>query len=232
MAKQGKRLKAALAGVDRQKLYALDDAVTTIKGAATAKFDETIEMSLNLGVDPRHADQMVRGVVNLPHGTGKVVRVAVFAKGDKAEEAKAAGADVVGADDLAEQVQAGQLDFDRVIATPDMMPLVGRLGRILGPRGLMPNPKLGTVTPNVKEAVEAAKGGQVQFRVEKAGIIHAGIGKASFAPEQLIANAKSLVDAVNKAKPSGAKGTYLKKAHLSSTMGPGVEVEVGTLVAG
>jgi large subunit ribosomal protein L1 len=232
MAKQGKRLKAALAGIDRQKSYALDDAVTTIKDVAKAKFDETIEMSLNLGVDPRHADQMVRGVVNLPHGTGKVVRVAVFAKGDKAEEAKAAGADVVGADDLAEQVQAGQLPFDRVIATPDMMPLVGRLGRILGPRGLMPNPKLGTVTPNVKEAVEAAKGGQVQFRVEKAGIIHAGIGKASFAPEQLVANAKSLVDAVNKAKPSGAKGTYLKKAHLSSTMGPGVEVEVGTLVGG
>jgi len=232
MAKQGKRLKAALAGIDRQKLYALDEAVTTIKGVATAKFDETIEMSLNLGVDPRHADQMVRGVVNLPHGTGKTVRVAVFAKGDKAAEATAAGADVVGADDLAEKVQAGQLDFDRVIATPDMMPLVGRLGRILGPRGLMPNPKLGTVTPNVKEAVEAAKGGQVQFRVEKAGIIHAGIGKASFAPEHLIANAKSLVDAINKAKPSGAKGTYLKKAHLSSTMGPGVEVEVGTLVAG
>jgi large subunit ribosomal protein L1 len=232
MAKQGKRLKALMATIDREKLYALDEAVTTIKGAARAKFDETIEMSLNLGVDPRHADQMVRGVVNLPHGTGKTVRVAVFAKGDKAAEATAAGADVVGADDLAEKVQAGQLDFDRVIATPDMMPLVGRLGRILGPRGLMPNPKLGTVTPNVKEAVEAAKGGQVQFRVEKAGIIHAGIGKASFTPEQLIANAKSLVDAINKAKPTGAKGTYLRKAHLSSTMGPGVEVEVGTLVGG
>jgi large subunit ribosomal protein L1 len=232
MAKQGKRLKAAMATIDREKLYAIDEAVTTIKGAAKAKFDETIEMSLNLGVDPRHADQMVRGVVNLPHGTGKTVRVAVFAKGDKAAEATAAGADVVGADDLAEKVQAGQLDFDRVIATPDMMPLVGRLGRILGPRGLMPNPKLGTVTPNVKEAVEAAKGGQVQFRVEKAGIIHAGIGKASFTPEQLIANARSLVDAINKAKPTGAKGTYLKKAHLSSTMGPGVEVEVGTLVGG
>jgi len=232
MAKQGKRLQAAWAGIDRQKLYAIDEAVTTIKGAAKAKFDETIEMSLNLGVDPRHADQMVRGVVNLPHGTGKTVRVAVFAKGDKAAEAEAAGADVVGADDLAEKVQAGQLDFDRVIATPDMMPLVGRLGRILGPRGLMPNPKLGTVTPNVKEAVEAAKGGQVQFRVEKAGIVHAGIGKTSFTPEQLVANAKSLVDAINKAKPTGAKGTYLKKAHLSSTMGPGVEVEVGTLVGG
>ncbi len=232
MAKLGKRLKAAAGAVDPQKLYAIDEAVSTIKGAATAKFDETIEMSLNLGVDPRHADQMVRGVVNLPHGTGKTVRVAVFAKGDKAAEAEAAGADVVGADDLAEKVQAGQLDFDRVIATPDMMPLVGRLGRILGPRGLMPNPKLGTVTPNVKEAVEAAKGGQVQFRVEKAGIIHAGIGKASFTPEQLVANAKSLVDAINKAKPTGAKGTYLKKAHLSSTMGPGVKVEVATLVAG
>jgi large subunit ribosomal protein L1 len=232
MAKQGKRLKAALAAIDRQKVYALDEAVTAIKGSAGAKFDETIEMSLNLGVDPRHADQMVRGVVNLPHGTGKTVRVAVFAKGDKADEAKAACADVVGADDLAEKVQAGQLDFDRVIATPDMMPLVGRLGRILGPRGLMPNPKLGTVTPNVKEAVEAAKGGQVQFRVEKAGIIHAGIGKASFTPEQLVDNARSLVDAINKAKPTGAKGTYLKRAHLSSTMGPGVKVEVGTLVGG
>ncbi len=232
MAKQGKRLKAAMAAIDRDKVYALDEAVTLIKGAAKAKFNETIEMSLNLGVDPRHADQMVRGVVNLPHGTGKTVRVAVFAKGDKADEAKAAGADVVGADDLAEKVQAGQLDFDRVIATPDMMPLVGRLGRILGPRGLMPNPKLGTVTPNVKEAVEAAKGGQVQFRVEKAGIVHAGIGKASFTPEQLVDNARSLVDAINKAKPTGAKGTYLKRAHLSSTMGPGVKVEVGTLVGG
>ena len=232
MAKQGKRLKAAMAGIDREKNYALDEAVAAIKGAAVAKFDETIELALNLGVDPRHADQMVRGVVNLPHGTGKSVRVAVFAKGDKADEATAAGADVVGADDLAEKVQAGQLDFDRVIATPDMMPLVGRLGRILGPRGLMPNPKLGTVTANVKEAVEAAKGGQVQFRVEKAGIIHAGIGKASFSPEQLVANARSLVDAINKAKPTGAKGTYLKRAHLSSTMGPGIKVEVGTLVAG
>jgi large subunit ribosomal protein L1 len=232
MAKQGKRLKAAAAAIDRQKDYALDEAVAAIKGAASAKFDETIELALNLGVDPRHADQMVRGVVNLPHGTGKTVRVAVFAKGDKADEALAAGADVVGADDLAEKVQAGQLDFDRVIATPDMMPLVGRLGRILGPRGLMPNPKLGTVTPNVKDAVEAAKGGQVQFRVEKAGIIHAGIGKASFTPEQLVDNARSLVDAINKAKPSGAKGTYLKRAHLSSTMGPGVKLEVATLVGG
>jgi len=232
MAKQGKRLKAAAAAIDREKLYPLGEAVTTLKGVANAKFDETIELALNLGVDPRHADQMVRGVVNLPHGTGKTVRVAVFAKGDKADEAKAAGADVIGADDLAEKVQAGQLDFDRVIATPDMMPLVGRLGRILGPRGLMPNPKLGTVTPNVKEAVEAAKGGQVQFRVEKAGIIHAGIGKASFTPEQIVDNAKSLVDAVNKAKPTGAKGTYLKGAHLSSTMGPGIKLEIATLVGG
>ena len=231
MAKLGKRLKAAAEAIDRTKLYALDEAVSALKGVATAKFDETIELALNLGVDPRHADQMVRGVVNLPHGTGKTLRVAVFAKGDKADEAKAAGADVVGADDLAEQVQAGQLDFDRVIATPDMMPLVGRLGRILGPRGLMPNPKLGTVTPNVTEAVTAAKGGQVQFRVEKAGLIHAGIGKASFTPEQLADNARSLVDAVNRAKPSGAKGTYLKRAHLSSTMGPGVKLEVGSLSA-
>jgi large subunit ribosomal protein L1 len=231
MAKQGKRLKAAGEAIDRQKMYPLDEAVTALKGVATAKFDETIELALNLGVDPRHADQMVRGVVNLPHGTGKTLRVAVFAKGDKADEAKAAGADVVGADDLAEQVQAGQLDFDRVIATPDMMPLVGRLGRILGPRGLMPNPKLGTVTPNVTEAVAAAKGGQVQFRVEKAGLIHAGIGKASFTPEQIVDNARSLVDAINKAKPSGAKGTYLKRAHLSSTMGPGLKLDVGSLSA-
>ncbi len=231
MARTGKRLKAAAAGIDRQKQYGLDEAVVAIKGAATAKFDETIEMSLNLGVDPRHADQMVRGVVNLPHGTGKTLRVAVFAKGDKAEQAEAAGADIVGADDLAEKVQAGQIDFDRVIATPDMMPLVGRLGRILGPRGLMPNPKLGTVTPNVKEAVEAAKGGQVQFRVEKAGIVHAGIGRASFPVEQLADNARSFVEAVNRAKPTGAKGTYLKRAHLSSTMGPGVKLEVASLVA-
>ena len=231
MARTGKRLKAAASGIDRQKQYELGEAITAIKGAATAKFDETIEMSLNLGVDPRHADQMVRGVVNLPHGTGKTLRVAVFAKGDKAEQALAAGADIVGADDLAEKVQAGQIDFDRVIATPDMMPLVGRLGRILGPRGLMPNPKLGTVTPNVKEAVEAAKGGQVQFRVEKAGIVHAGIGRASFAAEQLAENARSFVEAVNRAKPTGAKGTYLKRAHLSSTMGPGVKLEVASLVA-
>lgn len=230
MVKKGKRLEAAAATVDSGKLYAIDEAVTALKDVAKAKFDETIELALNLGVDPRHADQMVRGVVDLPHGTGKTVRVAVFAKGDKADEATAAGADIVGADDLAEKVQAGELNFDRVIATPDMMPLVGRLGRILGPRGLMPNPKLGTVTPNVKEAVASAKGGQVQFRVEKAGIVHAGIGKASFPPDHLVANARSFVDAVNKAKPTGAKGTYLKRAHLSSTMGPGIKLEVGTLV--
>jgi large subunit ribosomal protein L1 len=230
MAKQSKRLKAALAAIDRTRLYPLADAVHAVKGGAKAKFDETVELALNLGVDPRHADQMVRGSVNLPHGTGKTVRVAVFARGDKAEEATAAGADVVGAEDLAERIQGGTIDFDRVVATPDMMPLVGRLGRILGPRGLMPNPKLGTVTPNVKEAVEAVKGGQVQFRVEKAGIVHAGVGKASFADEQLVANVKAFVDAINKAKPSGAKGTYLKRANLSCTMGPGVKVDVPTLL--
>ena len=232
MARTGKRMKAALAAIDRRKLYPVAEAVKVIKGTAKAKFDETIELALNLGVDPRHADQMVRGTVVLPHGTGKTVRVAVFAKGDKAEEARAAGADIVGDQDLAERIQAGQLDFDRCIATPDMMPVVGRLGKILGPRGLMPNPKLGTVTPNVREAVEAAKGGQVQFRVEKAGIIHAGVGKASFAEERLVENVKAFVDAVNKAKPSGAKGTYLKKAALSSTMGPGIKVEIGSLVGG
>ena len=231
MATKGKRAKAAAESIDRSRQYAIDEAVDSIKKTATAKFDETIELSLNLGVDPRHADQMVRGSVNLPHGTGKTLRVAVFAKGDNADKATAAGADVVGAEDLAERVQAGQLDFDRVIATPDMMPLVGRLGRILGPRGLMPNPKLGTVTPNVTEAVEAAKGGQVQFRVEKAGIVHAGIGKASFDAGKLVENAKSFVDAINRAKPSGAKGTYLKKAHLSSTMGPGVQIDIATLVS-
>jgi large subunit ribosomal protein L1 len=204
--------------------------VKAVKDAATAKFDETVELALALGVDPRHADQMVRGTVNLPHGTGKTLRVAVFARGDKADEAKAAGADIVGAEDLAEQVQAGQIDFDRCIATPDLMPLVGRLGRILGPRGLMPNPKLGTVTPNVREAVEAAKGGQVQFRVEKAGIVHAGVGKASFGADQLVANVKAFVDAINKAKPSGAKGTYLKRANISSTMGPGVKVDVPSML--
>jgi large subunit ribosomal protein L1 len=230
MASKGKRLTAALALIDRNKLHPLTDAVKAVKDAATAKFDETVELALGLGVDPRHADQMVRGTVNLPHGTGKTLRVAVFARGDKADEARAAGADIVGAEDLAEQVQAGQIDFDRCIATPDLMPLVGRLGRILGPRGLMPNPKLGTVTPNVREAVEAAKGGQVQFRVEKAGIVHAGVGKASFGADQLVANVKAFVDAINKAKPSGAKGTYLKRANLSSTMGPGVKVDVPSML--
>jgi large subunit ribosomal protein L1 len=230
MAKKGKRLRAALGTVDRERLYPLAEAVAAVKANATAKFDETVEVALNLGVDPRHADQMVRGTVNLPHGTGKTLRVAVFAKGDRADEARAAGADLVGAEDLAEQVQGGTIDFDRCIATPDMMPLVGRLGRILGPRGLMPNPKLGTVTPNVREAVEAAKGGQVQFKVEKAGIVHAGVGKASFEPEKLAANVKAFVDAINRAKPTGAKGTYLKKAHISSTMGPGIKLDVPSLV--
>ena len=228
--KTGKKYTAALKQVD-DKFYTLEEAVPLVQKIKFAKFDETVEVHLRLGVDPKHADQMVRGTVNLPHGTGKTLRVGVFARGDKAEEAKAAGADVVGAEDLAEQVQAGQIDFDRCIATPDMMPLVGRLGRVLGPRGLMPNPKLGTVTPNVREAVEAAKGGQVQFRVEKAGIVHAGIGKASFAADHLVANAKAFVDAINKAKPTGAKGTYLKRASLSSTMGPGVKVEVPSLLA-
>lgn len=231
MAKLTKRMKAIHEAVDRTKVYTVDEAVAAIKQAASSKFDETVEVSLNLGVDPRHADQMVRGAVNLPNGTGKSLRVAVFARGDKAEEATAAGADVVGAEDLAEKVQGGDMPFDRVIATPDMMPVVGRLGRILGPRGLMPNPKLGTVTPNVKEAVEAAKGGQVQFRVEKAGIVHAGVGKVSFETDKLAENVRSFVDAINKAKPSGAKGTYLKKAHISSTMGPGIQIEIGSLVA-
>jgi large subunit ribosomal protein L1 len=230
MAKKGKRFRAALGSVDRERLYPLAEAVAAVKANATAKFDETVEVALNLGVDPRHADQMVRGTVNLPHGTGKAVRVAVFAKGDKADEARAAGADVVGAEDLAEAIQGGTIDFDRCVATPDMMPLVGRLGRILGPRGLMPNPKLGTVTMGVREAVEAAKGGQVQFKVEKAGIVHAGVGKASFGEDQLVANVKAFVDAINRAKPSGAKGTYLKRVALSSTMGPGVKVDVPTLL--
>jgi large subunit ribosomal protein L1 len=229
MAGKGKRLRAAEATVDRNKAYDLTEAVALVKKNASTKFDESIELALNLGVDPRHADQMVRGTVDLPHGTGKSVRVAVFAKGDKAEEAKAAGADVVGADDLAAAIQGGEINFDRCIATPDMMPVVGRLGRILGPRGLMPNPKLGTVTPNVTQAVQAAKAGQVQFRVEKAGIVHGGVGKASFDAASLIDNIKAFVDAVNKAKPTGAKGTYLKRAAVSSTMGPGVHVEVASV---
>jgi large subunit ribosomal protein L1 len=231
MAKHGKRLRSASELIDRNRAYAIEEAVALIKRAATAKFDETVECALNLGVDPRHADQMVRGTAQLPHGTGKPVRVAVFARGDKAEEARAAGADIVGAEDLAEAIQAGEINFDRAVATPDMMPIVGRLGRILGPRGLMPNPKLGTVTPNVAEAVQAAKGGQIQFRVEKAGLIHGGVGKASFPEAALVENVKAFVDAINRAKPSGAKGTYLKRAAISSTMGPGVRVEIPSLVA-
>ncbi|MBQ1496730.1 MAG: 50S ribosomal protein L1 [Sphingomonas sp.] len=212
--------------VDSEKLHGIDEAIALVKSGATSKFDETIEVALNLGVDPRHADQMVRGVVTLPKGTGKTVRVGVFAKGAKADEAREAGADVVGAEDLLEIVQGGKIEFDRCIATPDMMGLVGRLGKVLGPKGLMPNPKLGTVTMNVAEAVKAAKGGQVEYRVEKAGIIHSGIGKASFPAEDLRANFDALVDAVVKAKPSGAKGKYLKKVALSSTMGQGVKVDV------
>jgi large subunit ribosomal protein L1 len=225
----GKRMKAALTGVDRNKFYSVEDAVKAIKERAKAKFDETIELAFNLGIDPKHADQNVRGMISLPHGTGKSVRVAVFAKGEKAEAAKKAGADIVGADDLAEKVQAGQMDFDRVIASPDMMVLVGKLGKILGPRGLMPNPKLGTVTNDVAEAVKAAKGGQVEFRAEKAGIIHAGVGKASFSEQALVENVKALFNAINRAKPAGAKGTYMKKVSLSSTMGPGVKLDVASI---
>ena len=231
MAKLGKRMRQAKERVDRERTYALGEAIALVKQGAKAKFDETVEMSVGLGVDPRHADQMVRGVVALPHGTGKTVRVAVFAKGDKADAAREAGADVVGDDDLAADVQAGKIEFDRCIATPDMMPVVGKLGRILGPRGLMPNPKLGTVTPDVTEAVQAAKGGQVEFRVEKAGIVHAGIGKASFDEQALAANVRALVDALNRAKPSGAKGTYMKRAALSSSQGPGVKLDVAALQA-
>jgi large subunit ribosomal protein L1 len=230
MTKVGKRIEKNAQGIERRKSYALTEAVKLVKERANAKFDETVEVAMNLGVDPRHADQMVRGTADLPHGTGKSVRVAVFARGDKAEEAKAAGADLVGAEDLAQAVQEGELNFDRCIATPDLMPVVGRLGRILGPRGLMPNPKLGTVTPNIAQAVKAAKAGQVQFRVEKAGIVHAGVGKASFAPDLLRENVRAFVDAVNRAKPSGAKGTFLKRVALSSTMGPGVRVDVASLV--
>jgi large subunit ribosomal protein L1 len=227
---KGKRLKKAYAGISRDDFYAVDKAVEIIKGAAKTKFDETIEIALNLGIDPRHADQNVRGVVLLPHGTGKSLRVAVFAKGAKADAARAAGADIVGAEDLAEKVQAGQIDFDRCIATPDMMGVVGKLGKVLGPRGLMPNPKLGTVTNDVAEALKAAKGGQVEFRAEKAGLIHAGIGKASFSKEAIIDNVKAFVGAVSRAKPSGAKGTYIKKVSLSSTMGPGVKLEIASVV--
>jgi large subunit ribosomal protein L1 len=227
MSKPGKRIRAARQARPETALP-LEQAVEFVRKNATAKFDETIELSLNLGVDPRHADQMVRGSVTLPNGTGKTVRVGVFARGPKADEAKAAGADVVGAEDLMEIVQGGTIDFDRCIATPDLMPVVGRLGKILGPRGLMPNPKIGTVTMDVKAAVEAAKGGQVTFRVEKAGIIHAGVGKASFESDKLVENIRSIVEAVSRAKPAGAKGTYLKKISLSSSMGPGVEVEIAS----
>jgi len=229
MGKLGKRTKSAREGIDPKQLYALEDAVKMVKDRAKAKFDETIEVAMNLGVDPRHADQMVRGVVALPNGTGRSVRVAVFAKGDKAEEARAAGADIVGDDELAEAVQKGEIDFDRCIATPDMMPLVGRLGKVLGPRGLMPNPRVGTVTPDVKKAVEDAKGGAVEFRVEKAGIIHAGVGKASFSEVQLLENIKAFTDAVMKAKPAGAKGTYVKKVAITSSMGPGVRLDIGSV---
>ncbi|NBN63669.1 50S ribosomal protein L1 [Microvirga tunisiensis] len=229
MSKIGKRIRAAREGIDRNKTYALGEALTLIKDRAKVKFDETVEVAINLGVDPRHADQMVRGVCVLPNGTGKTVRVAVFARGDKAEEAKAAGADIVGAEELVNEVQGGKIDFDRCIATPDMMPLVGRLGKVLGPRGLMPNPKVGTVTPDVASAVRDAKGGAVQFRVEKAGIIHAGVGKVSFSQDALIENIRALIDAVQKAKPSGSKGQYLKRIALSSTMGPGVKVELASI---
>ncbi|MES2904894.1 MAG: 50S ribosomal protein L1 [Pseudomonadota bacterium] len=225
MAKLTKKMKALEGKVDSEKNYGVDEAIALVRSLATAKFDETIELALNLGVDPRHADQMVRGVVNLPKGTGKDVRVAVFARGDKAEEAKKAGAEVVGAEDLMEEIQGGRSDFDRVIATPDMMGIVGRLGKVLGPKGMMPNPKLGTVTPNVGQAVTDAKSGQVEFRVEKAGIIHAGIGKASFPEADLKANFDAFVDAIVKAKPAGAKGKYLQKAALSSSMGPGVRLD-------
>jgi large subunit ribosomal protein L1 len=225
MAHVGKKITKAREGIDRNKLYKLDEAIKMVKARASAKFDETVEIAINLGVDPRHADQMVRGVVNLPNGTGKTVRVAVFAKDAKADEARKAGADIVGAEDLMEQIQAGKIDFDRCIATPDMMPLVGRLGKILGPRNLMPNPKVGTVTPDVAGAVKAAKGGAVEYRVEKAGILHAGVGKVSFSEEALLQNIKAFTDAVQKSKPAGAKGTYVKRVAVSSTMGPGVHVE-------
>jgi len=227
----GKRFKAAVKGIDRNKFYTVEEAVKLVKERAKAKFDETIEMAFNLGIDPKHADQNVRGVISLPNGTGKTVRVAVFAKGEKAEAAKKAGADIVGADDLAEKVQAGQMDFDRVIASPDMMVTVGKLGKVLGPRGLMPNPKLGTVTNDVAEAVKAAKGGQVEYRAQKEGIVHAGVGKASFTEKALVENVKALFNAVNRAKPAGAKGTYLKKVSISSTMGPGLKLDVASMGA-
>ncbi|HKR17805.1 50S ribosomal protein L1 [Rhizorhapis sp.] len=231
MAKLTKKQKALAEAVDRNKMHGVEEAIALVKKHATAKFDETLEIAMNLGVDPRHADQMVRGVVTLPAGTGKTVRVAVFARNEKAAEATAAGADVVGAEDLLESIQGGNIDFERVIATPDMMGLVGRLGKVLGPKGLMPNPKLGTVTPNVGEAVKAAKGGQIEFRVEKAGIIHAGLGKVSFSEADLKKNFEAFVDAIVKAKPSGSKGKYVRKVALSSSMGPGVKIDVAELAA-
>jgi large subunit ribosomal protein L1 len=229
MATQGKRLKKAYEGIDPEAVLKIEDAVKQIKGRASAKFDETVEISMNLNIDPRKQDQNLRGTVMLPHGTGKTVRVGVFARGDRAKEAEAAGADVVGAEDLVEKVQAGQIDFDRAIATPDMMALVGRLGKILGPRGLMPNPRLGTVTQNVTEAGQAAKGGQVEFRAEKAGIVHAGVGKASFTDDALVDNVRAFVGAITRGKPTGVKGTYIKRVALSSTMGPAVKVEIAGL---
>jgi large subunit ribosomal protein L1 len=232
MAKAGKRVNAAREGIDRIKLYPLADAVRMVKERAGAKFDETVEIAMNLGVDPRHADQMVRGVCNLPNGSGRTVRVAVFARGAKADEAKAAGADIVGAEDLVEIVQGGTIEFDRCIASPDMMGLVGRLGKVLGPRGLMPNPRVGTVTPNVAQAVKDAKGGAVEFRVEKAGIVHGGVGKASFEEPKLVENIRAFADAVIRAKPAGAKGNYVQRIAVSSTMGPGVKVDPATVVGG
>jgi len=231
MARISKRFKKATDGVNTEKAYDIDEAVKLVKSRATAKFDETIELAINLGVDPRHADQMVRGVVSLPNGTGRALRVAVFAKGPKADEAKKAGADIVGAEDLAEQVQKGEINFDRCIATPDMMGVVGRLGKVLGPRGLMPNPKVGTVTMDVTSAIKDAKGGAVEYRVEKAGIVQAGVGKASFAEDAIVQNVKAFVDSVVKAKPAGAKGTYLKKISISSTMGPGVKIALPSVGA-
>ena len=229
MAKYGKRLKKVYESFDRETGYNVSEAVKIVKDAATLKFDETIEIAMNLGVDPKHADQMVRGVVTLPHGTGKALRVAVFAKGDKAKEAEDAGAEVVGAEDLAEQIEKGNIDFDRCIATPDMMAVVGKLGKVLGPKGLMPNPKLGTVTMDVKAAVNAAKAGQIEFRVEKEGIIHAGVGKASFSQDHLAENISAFINAIVKAKPTGVKGAYLKKVSLSSTMGPGIKLDIAQL---
>lgn len=231
MAKVSKNMKKALEAVDRNKLYSLEDAVKVLKDCAKSrKFDETFEIAMNLGVDPRHADQIVRGMIELPNGTGATIRVAVFARDEKAEEAKKAGADIVGAEDLMETIQKGEINFDRCIATPDMMPIVGRLGKVLGPRGLMPNPKLGTVTPDVAKAVESAKGGAVEFRAEKSGIVHAGVGKASFAEGKLAENIRAFYAAIMKAKPSGAKGTYVKKVTLTSTMGPGIKIDTTSLV--